>query len=201
MTGPSPRDHALKVAVLEALLETVKSEYAKARAGAQEAFRTVRTEGGKQQAVMLPDGTEIGLISIKAGTPSVAVDEDALTAWVQEHVPEDIEEYVVPEAWSNRDVIEMVRACFPGVVRERIRPATREALIKEMADCGGKVTDKGSGEVAELGEVEQHEPTGAFALTGTGAKGRRDKIMAAWRAGELREIALGPLTLPEGEAQ
>lgn len=195
MNGLTAREHALRVAVLGALLDVVKSEYGKARDAAEPEFAVMRAEGQKQQAVMLADGTEIGLVSIKAGTPTVAVTEAALEAWVREHVPDGMEDYIVPAALTDAEVLDMLKACFPHAVRQRIRAATRTALLAEMADSGGKVTDKASGEVEQLGEVENHKPTGAFSYRP--AKGAQDRIVAEWRAGRLAEIAFGPLALPE----
>jgi len=195
VSTPTPRDHALRVAVLSALLDVVKSEYSAARDAAEPEFAAMRAEGQKQQAVMLPDGTEIGLISIKAGTPTIAVTEAAFEAWVREHVPDGMEDYVVPAVLADLEVIDMLKACFPHAVRRRIRPATRTALLAEMAESGGKVADKGSGELSQLGEVEPHKPTGAFSYRS--AKGAQDRIIADWRAGRLAEVAFGPLALPE----
>jgi hypothetical protein len=183
------------VAVLSALLDVVKSEYGKAREAAEPEFAAMRAEGQKQQAVLLPDGTEIGLVSIKAGSPTLAVTEGALEAWVRGHLADGMEDYVVPAALGDPEVIDMLKACFPHAVRQRIRPATRAALLKEMADSGGKVADQVSGEVTELGEVEQHKPTGAFSYRS--AAGAQDRIVAEWRAGRLTDIAFGPLALPE----
>jgi hypothetical protein len=193
-TPLTPRDHALRVAVLGALLDVVKSEYGKARDAAEPEFAAMRAEGQKQQAVMLPDGTEIGLVSIKAGTPTLSVTEGALEGWVRKHLADGMEDYVVPAAIADPEVIDMLKACFPHAVRQRIRPATREALLKEMADAGGKLADKESGDVTVLGEVEQHKPTGAFSYRS--AAGARDRIVAEWRAGRLTDIAFGPLALP-----
>lgn len=198
MSGLTPREHGLRVAVLGALLDVVKSEYEQARQAAEPEFAAMRAEGQKQQAVMLPDGTEIGLISIRAGTPTIAVTEAALEAWVREHLSDGMESYAVPAALADAEVLDMLKACFPHSVRERIRPATRAALLKEMAESGGKVADQASGEVEQLGEVEQHKPSGAFSYRS--AKGARDRIVGDWRAGRLTEIAFGPLALPEAEA-
>lgn len=200
MSGLTPREHALRVAVLEAITEMAKAEYAKARADAQLAFAAVRADGGKQQAVMLPDGTEIGMVSIKAGVTDVTADDAELLAWVREHVPDGIESYIDPAALTDAEVIDMIRACFPGAVKERVRGSTRAALVAEMIDSGGFVTDKETGEIELLGMVESHKPTGAFALNGSGAKQRRERIVAEWQRGKLWEIALGPLALPQGGA-
>jgi hypothetical protein len=195
MTGLTPREHALRVAVLGALLDVVKAEYGNARDAAEPEFAAMRAEGQKQQAVMLPDGTEIGLVSIKAGTPTVAVTEEKLEAWVAEHVPDGMEDFIVPAALADAEIVDMVKACFPDAVRSRIRPATRAALLKEITESDGKLADKVSGEVEQVGEVEKHEPTGAFSYRS--APGARDKIVSEWRAGRLTEIAFGPLALPQ----
>lgn len=194
MSTPTPRDHALKVAVLGALLDVVKAEYETARKAAEPEFAAMRAEGQKQQAVMLPDGTEIGLVSIKAGTPTLAVTEADLEAWVREHLADGMADYVVPAALTDPEVIDMLKACFPDAVRQQIRPATRTALLAEMTESGGKLADKGSGEVTQVGEVEPHKPTGAFSYRS--AKGARERIVTEWRAGRLTEIAFGPLALP-----
>lgn len=199
MTGPqlSARDHALRVAVLEAILEAAKAEYSKARKAAEPEFAAVRADGGKQLAVMLPGGDEIGLVSIKAGAVEVTVDdEDALMAWVREHCPDEIEQHADPGILSDAEVLDMLSACFPGSVKERVRPSARAALEKEMEDSGGFITDKETGETAKLGTVETRRPTGAFVLAGAGAQARRERIVAEWQRGSLREIALGPLALP-----
>lgn len=198
MSELTPREHALRVAVLEAIAETAKAQYAKARADAEQAFAVVRADGGKQQSVMLPDGTEIGMVSIKAGTPSVTFDEGELLDWVREHSPDDAEAYITAEALADAEVIDMIRACFPGAVKERVRSSARAALVAEMADSGGFVRDKKTAEIELLGTVENHKPTGAFAFSGGAAKTRRDRIVSEWQRGNLREIALGPLALPEG---
>lgn len=192
------REHALRVAVLGALLDIVKAEYGAARDAAEPEFAAVRADGQKTQAVMLPDGTEIGLVSIKAGSPTVSVTEADIEAWVGEHLPDGMEDYIVPAALADAEIVDMVKACFPHAVRRRIRPATRAALLKEITESGGKVADKVTGDVAELGTVEPHEPTGAFSYRS--AAGARDKIVAEWRAGRLADLAFGPLALPEPAA-
>lgn len=197
MSELTPRDHALRVAVLGAVLDTVKAEYTRARSDAMAAFAPIRADGQTQQKALLPDGSEVGLISIKEGATSVTVDEDALEAWVREHVPDGIEPVITPAALADLEVLEMIAACFPGSVTEQVRPSIRAALVKEMTDNDGKVADKSTGEVALLGEVTRHDPTGEFAYRP--AKGSRDRIAGDWLAGRLAEIPFGPLALPASE--
>jgi hypothetical protein len=197
MSELTPRGHALRVAVLGAVLDTVKAEYSKARSAAQAAFAPIRADGQKQQEALLPDGTGVGLISIKEGATSVEVTGEAeLEAWVREHVPDGIEVVVTATALTDLDVLEMLAACFPGSVTERVRPSVRAALLAEMADNDGKVADKHSGEVALLGKVTRHKPTGEFSYRPD--KRARDRIVGDWRAGRLTEVVFGPLPLSAG---
>ena len=190
----SGRDAALRVAVLSALLDTVKAEHAKAREAAEEEFRGLRADGHRQQAVMLPGGEEIGLISIRAGTPTLRADEDAVLAWAREHIPDGTEEVLTAAAAADPEVISMVKACFPGRVREQVRPSVRAVLVKAMTENGGLVIDEESGEAVRLGEVTEHAPTGAFSYRP--GKGATDRVIGEWRAGRLGDVVFGPLALP-----
>lgn len=198
MSGLTARDHALRVAVLGAVLDTVKAEYSKARGEAQAVFAPIRADGTPQQKALLPDGTEVGLISIKEGATSVEVtDEAELEAWVREHVPDGIEAVVTAAALADLEVLEMLAACFPGSVTERVRPSVRAALLAEMQGNDGKVADEASGEVALLGKVTRHKPTGEFSYRPD--RQARDRIVSQWLAGRLTEVPFGPLALPAAE--
>ncbi len=69
------REHALRVAVLEALAAEVTAACEAGRAEAEQAFAGARAAGTPQQEVLLPDGTRIGLISIHKGGTSIDLDE------------------------------------------------------------------------------------------------------------------------------
>ena len=190
----SARDAALRVAVLSCLLDAVKAEHGRARKAAEEVFAPVRKDGTPQQRVLLPDGTDIGLISIKAGAQSVQLDEPgALLEWCKANAPQHVEQYVTEGAFEMADVIALIAANFPNLVHERVRASGRTVLDKQMAETGGYVLNE-DGEKTKLATVSQDDPTGAFSYRP--AKGAQDRIMAEWAAGGLREIALGPLALP-----
>ena len=199
MSDLTPRDHALKVSVLEALEWVVAEQYKQARGEAEPVFAAIRADGAAQQEVLLPDGSRIGLVSIKAGATDTVTDEDALMAWAQEHNPAAIEEYIEPWAVGSLDVIAAVKAACPGVVKTRIRASERKKYREEIVKTGGWVTDQESGEKAEVAITDRRDPTGAFTLVGAGADERRNRIMAEWRAGRLQQIGLGPLALPAGQ--
>jgi hypothetical protein len=190
----TPREHALRVAVLSALMDEVKAALVAARAQAQEVFAQARADGQTQQKVLLPDGTEIGLISIRGGSPAVELDEaGALLDWCEEYLPAGVESYIAEGAAEMNDVIALVGAHFPKLVRRRVRPGTRDALMKQMAETGGYVIDEDGGK-HKLGTVRRGDPTGGFSYRP--ARGAQDRIVAEWMTGSLREIALGPLALP-----
>jgi len=190
------REHALRVAVLGTLLDTVKTEYHRAREAAAEVFAEARKDGQPQQKVMLPDGTEIGLVSIRGGSASVDFGgSDAFLGWCREHAPHAVEQYIVEGAAGMRDVVELVATFYPSLVKERVRSSSLAAFTKQAEETGGFLIDD-EGEKHRVAEVTRCDPTGAFAYRP--AKDAQDRIMAEWQAGNLREIALGPLALPAG---
>ncbi len=199
MSEMTPRQHALRVAALDALVELAKKELATARAAAQEAFRGVRADGQSQQRVLLPSGEDIGLISIKDGTTSCDITEGKLKAWCREHLPAAVEEFIDPSALGSADVIAAVKAKVPGVIRERVRPGTAEELLKEIVKSGGWLVDRETSEKVKVAEVTRNLPTGAFAFAGGGSDHRRQRITEEWQAGRLAEIGFGPAAaLPAG---
>lgn len=194
----NPREHALRVAVLDVLADEVNAGYKAARKEAEPAFAEVRKGGTPQQEALLPDGTKLGLISIRGGGTVVTPDEAAVLAWVAEHNPEGIEDYLIPQAVQSADVVALVKAYFPELVATRVRGPVHKALVDEAKVSGGYVVDPGGGEKGKIAEVSEGDPTGAFAWR-PGPEAR-DKIIAAWQRGDLRGVELGPLALPGGEA-
>ncbi len=190
----SLRDHALRVGVLKVIADESARLYKGARADAEEAFAPARADGTTQQKVLLPDGTDIGLISISAGGRQVDVTGAALEAWCAEHLPGAFEEYA--DMITDAEVLDVLRAVFPHLVKRRIRHATRAALMSEIEESGGYLVDQAEGTKEKVGEVTDLKPSGAFSFRP--AKGAKDAVIAAWQRGELQGIALGPLALPEG---
>lgn len=193
--GPSLRDHALRIALTDAVADVAVAAKKRARDEAAAAFAAARRDGQEQQKALLPDGAQVGLLSLKAGAAEVIYPEDSLTEWVAEHCPGEIEHYVEPAAWGNADVVDLIRAVFPEMVKARVRESARKKLVKEMGDNEGYLTDKASGEREQLGVVTQHDPTGDFAYRpGPGAA---ERLVADWLGGELAGIdAAGLLALP-----
>ena len=193
------RDAALKVAVLDALKDEVDKAYKAARREAEAVFAEARKDGSTQQKVMLPDATEIGLISIRGGGRSVQWDGGmaGLLAWCREHAPHMVESYVLDVALDMNEVTALIGERWPNLVAERVRSSSLAALLKQVQETDGYVVDD-EGEKHKAATVAQEDPSGAFSYRP--AKGAQDRIMAQWQRGNLREIALGPLALPAPEA-
>ena len=202
MSTTTARDHALRIATLEALADAVAAEYAKARAEAEPVFAAkYADEGNDRQAVLLPSGEKVGQITIKAGAPSVEMTggKDALLDWCCEHFPAAVEEYIDPAKVNSADVLAAVRDKLPDAIKYRVRPATAKALTEEIAKGKGLLADRMSGEAEPVATVTPGKPTGAFAFTGANSAERRSRLMAALLAGESRGVVgFGPLALPAG---
>ena len=209
MRAMSARDHALRIATLEALADAVATEYAKARAEAEPVFASkYADDGNDRQAVLLPSGEKIGQITIKA--PGAVVTEpedalpgwrldDALLGWCGEHFEAAVEEYIDPGSINSLDVIAAVRDKLPDVIRTRVRPATAKVLTDEIVKGKGLLADRRDGEAAQVATVTPGKATGAFAFTGANSGERRHRLMAALLNGELRGVVgFGPLALPAG---
>lgn len=196
------RDHALRIAALEALADAVATEYERARREAEPVFAAkYADEGNDRQAVLLPSGEKVGQITIKAPAPVVEMNggKDALLDWCCEHFPSAVEEYIDPAKVSSADVIAAVRDKLPDVILHRVRPGTAKALTEEIVKGGGLLADRISGEAEPVATVTPGKATGAFAFTGANSGERRARLMAALLAGELRGVVgFGPLALPPG---
>ena len=197
---PSPREHALRVATLEALKEAVIAEYEAARAAAEPVFAALYAdEGNDRQAVLLPDGEKVGQLTIKAPAAVVDMPPGALLDWCREHFPSAVEEYIDPACIGSTDVIAAVRDKLPDLIRQRVRPGTAKALTEEIVKGKGLLADRRNGEAEQVATVTHGKPAGAFAFTGANSGERRQRLMAALLAGELRGVVgFGPLALPAG---
>jgi len=201
----TPREHALRVAAQEALLDAVSAEYVKIRTEAEAAFAVMLTEDGQDRiAVMLPDGEKLDRITVKVPPRTVTLDGDspsALLDWCRIHFPAAVEEYIDPAAVDSTDVIEAVKAKVPGVIRERVRAATARVLMSEITKSEGFLADRRTQKPGKVATVTEGTVTGAFAFTGDNAKERRERIMAKLLAGELPGVvSFGPLlALPAPE--
>ena len=201
MSAPvTARDHALRIATLEALREAVIAGYEAARTAAEPVFAALYAEAGNdRQAVLLPSGEKVGQITIKAPAPVVDLPADALLDWCREHFPAAVEEYIDPAHAGSADVIAAVRDKLPDLIRQRVRPGTAKALTEEIVKGHGLLADRMSGEAERVATVTPGTCPGAFAFTDGKGAGRRARILAELLAGRLPGvIGFGPVALPPG---
>ena len=200
------RDHALRVAALEAAAHAFTDAYEKARAEAEPVFAAKYTEDGNdRQMILLPSGEKVSQVTIKTPAPSFRFREDRVEAWAAGVIGDGaFEEYILPAAISSRQVIEAVKAAHPELVKRRLRPGTAKKLAGEAVKSGGWLLDEATGETAQVADVSPGTVTGAFAFTGNDSAARRARLMEEILSGRLRDVigpVLGPLPLPaEGAA-
>lgn len=170
MTAPedTPVDPALARAALEVAIRAARKDeaykaYQAVRASAEALFAQARNRGVPQVELRLPDGTKLGLITIRKGPDVWAVDEDTLAAVAAGNDPADFEDVVDPKALRDTRVIELIAAHFPGLVTARISPVARARYQVEWEENGGKITDRQIGERVRVAEVEHMPASGEFA--------------------------------------
>ncbi len=199
---PTPREAALKAAVLDTLAKRVSAALAEARRDAEPLFAAVRKEGHPQVEITLPSGEVVGKVSIKAGRETLVVDENALLAWVKANNPEELESTVSPAALTRPDVIAYVRKLHPDLVSHKVRPAYRAKLVGGL-NADGELVSETTGEVTKVAKTVKAAPTGEFAMTFEKAKngrpGGRDQIANAWNSGDLAITDLLRPALEAGE--
>lgn len=200
MSAPlTARDHALRVAALEAAAAAFGDEYEKARAAAEPVFAAKYTEeGNDRQFVMLPDGERVSQVTIKEPSPVVRFRDGAVEKWAREVIGGGaFEEYVMPAAIGSRQVLEAVKAAHPELVKTRLRPATEKKLMKQAADAGGWLKDDETGVKEQVADISPGTVTGAFAFSGNDREARHARLMTELLNGRLRGVVgFGPLALP-----
>jgi hypothetical protein len=185
-------EHSLKVAVLEALVAHFTKEYKAARTDAETAYRDNKV---RKVTVELPNGDELGDITIKQPKPAAAIDEEKLLAWVAEHTPAEVEEYLDTAAQTDQEVIEWARVNRDDLLRRRIRPVWRAELEKVVTANDGYVISGDTGEATKVAEVVKHKATGAFALPQDRSGENKRRLIAALLAGELSSVLEGVTSL------
>jgi hypothetical protein len=204
-TPQTPREHALRTALLEALQAAIADEYAEARAAAEFAFAAMyRDEGNDRQMVLLPSGEKVGQVTVKAAPPVVTyLAEDGLEAWAREHLGEEaFEEFVPASVLASKEVLAIIKAARPNLLGRRLRPATAKKLLAEAEKSGGWLYDAEEGSKEQVAEISPGVVTGAFSFTDGQGANRRARLMAELLDGnaELRDLAgFGPLALPAAE--
>ena len=188
-------DHSLRIAVLKAILDRIGAEYTDARKAAEEAFRN---NGIKALSVSLPDGLEVGSISVKKASTTVDVDMEKLLDWVAEHTPTEIEEHLDEAALTDQELIEYARTHRDDLLRRRIRGAWESELMHQIRSHDGHVVDPTTGESTKVADITTGRPSGAFAYNPD--RTAAAVILAAISRRELQVPGLTVLPLELSEA-
>lgn len=205
MSAPlTARDHALRVAALEAAAKAFTDAYEKARKEAEPVFAAKYTEeGNDRQMVLLPSGEKISYLTIKAAPVIVDAVEGQPEQWAADHIGDEaFEEYILPAAVTSKKVVAAVKAVHPELVKRRLRPATAKRLVEQAAKAGGWLQDEETDDKQHVATIRTGEVTGAFAFTGQDGEQRRARLMAELLAGRLRDVigeVFGPQALPGGD--
>lgn len=170
----SLREAAARETYLKTLLDVVNDAYKAARTETQrELDAAAQDSGTRQAAVSLPDGPDIATVSLSSGEAAAKViDDEAFTDWVRKHYATEIERRFITE----------VRAAF------------RDKVLGALTASGG--TDWADPETGVIHEVPgvAIAPSRARTHSLRFKAGGRDQVMAAWRAGQLADVALPELT-------
>ncbi|MFG2001757.1 hypothetical protein ACGFNU_21660 [Spirillospora sp. NPDC048911] len=185
-------DHTLRVAALEALVAFFTTEYKAARREAETAYRDNKV---KKVTIETPDGVQLGDITVKQPSASVVIDEDKLLAWVAEHTPHEVEEYLDTAVQLDEEAIEWARVNRDDLLRRRIRSVWRAELVKQLTAHGGEVIDERTGAATKVADVVPVRATGEFSLPPKGGSERRSKLMAALLRGDLKAIPVTALSI------
>ncbi|HET6633477.1 MAG TPA: hypothetical protein VFH77_00465 [Streptomyces sp.] len=149
------KELALREAELKTFADAVAAELKAVKAEMQTALEE---SGASQVPAVLDDGTKVATVSLSTPKPTASVvDEDAFTAWVEEHSPDNVQTVT------------------------QVRPAYRSALLADMTKARAtEWVDTESGEVHEVPGVEIR--TGRVTSHSVRlAKDGAEAIVAQWR--------------------
>lgn len=192
----SAKSAALQVAAAKVLADIVTEGYEALRKEAEPQFAALRKEtSAKTLNAEMPDGTELGAISIWAGPPNTTINYATLTAIVINDDPDEFVEQLRPEALEDGNLLAFVRDHMPHLLEKKIRDEHLKKVIKRI-DANGFLKDA-AGTRIKVAEVKRGEVTGKF--TYTAGPGAREIVWQAWQDGVLQPL-IGDLLRPALEA-
>ena len=186
-------DHSLKVATLDAIIRFFTAEYKTAREEAEAAYRANKV---RKATIETPSGDELGDITIKQPQSVLVMDEEKLLAWVAEHTPAEIEEYLDSSVLLDEEAIAWAREHRDDLILRRVRKVWRAELEKTALGHDGHVFDRESGDATKVADVVRSKPNGAFALPPDRGGERAERLMAALLAGELTGVTSLQIAAP-----
>jgi hypothetical protein len=165
----NPREVAVRVAALKALYDKVRAAYNAARADAVAALSP-----GDRLHAALPDGADIGTVSVVDGkTTAKVTNQSALIEWVKANAPDEVVIVHVPQ----------VRESYLG------------ALLARCENVDGAAMHAKTGELLPGVRFETGEPYARVTQT----HDQQAAFVQAWRAGAAGTRGLMSLSLPEPE--
>lgn len=191
------RELAAERAALDLIADRVieaKKDIAKRMQAALDAAE--KSSGQDRVTACLPDGTEIANVSLRKGSfGPVVTDPEAFAVWVRDTLgPEFVETRIVREVrgWKAAELIAAMDALGLGVA-----PAGQPMRAAQWADPE-------SGLISDVPGVHI-KPTSARTHTRTWKKDGKEKLLAAYLAGDLapvvqRALAPAPADADGGEA-
>jgi hypothetical protein len=191
---------SIRLLVLDQQIAKAKAAYNAACTVAYPIFARLRNADIPQVAPDLGQG-RAGLFSLLAGGKTIAYDEPELMLLMAVNAPSDLEDYIVPAGVTDDRVVKLVAGHFPDMVECRIKKAVRAELEKEAEKRNGWVPTPGTGELAKVAEVTEHDANGRFQLRpDTRAQ---QMIAAAVEAGVITEdgVLVTPLNPAERTAE
>ncbi|MDZ5077893.1 hypothetical protein [Nesterenkonia sp. HG001] len=128
--------------------------------------------GVKQVAVKLPDDEQIATLTISQPTPRTEItDDDAFIDWAAEHYPDAVEKVTV----------------------RRVDPQLLKVIAAEYPEADGRHY---SADGEQVPGVRTHTPPpSSFSVKYADGDRSRERLIGAWRGGELAELDTGD-TLP-----
>lgn len=150
----NPRELAQRLAAVTVIADAAKEAKDSLRAELLDALDAVGADSAK---ALLPDGTEVGKVSITSPVAAIAIADDrAFTAWVADNYPDEI--------------IQTVRESFVKALMSR---------LTTIAD--GTIVDPDTGEVPPGLTIRNREPYVSMRF----GRGGRDAVVDALRTGAL----------------
>lgn len=184
----------LDVATARSVLDEATTRSEAARKHARTCLLPYVRAGVKSLTASLPDGTALGTLSFTRPAPRIRWDEAAVTEFVNQTAPTEIDEDIDPAILANPNVVEWILDHYPEAVTRTVRPKYLTVLEQDL-DEKGRLRNPDTGELVSVATVTIPKPTGQFQWSPVQAQ--QPRLLAAVRAGELGHDADLLKLLPE----
>jgi hypothetical protein len=172
----------LDVATTRGVVDEASEHYESARKKARAGLLPYVRAGVKSLTAALPDGTALGTLTFNRPAPRITWDEDALTEFVDETAPTEIDEDIDPAILANPDVVEWILEHHPEALRRSVRPKY-VTLLEQDLDHQGCLAHPVTGELVQVATVTVPKVTGQFQWKADHSQ--RSRLLTAVRSGEV----------------